>query len=162
MWCDLGFFPNSRGNKAAANLRPIRGLKSRNNFATYSVLWFAARLNISDYQDDLIRSHDSQFHVQNIMFRCYPLALLLIAVLGDFQNHPHTLPYSLQYSRSSIPRCPARLQAPVGLPNLRLSGGGITIGKLISQGKMANVTELPVPRTPPFAAIESLDRLASP
>ena len=22
MWCDLGFFPNSRGNKAAANLRP--------------------------------------------------------------------------------------------------------------------------------------------
>ena len=23
LWCDLGFFPNSRGNKAAANLRPI-------------------------------------------------------------------------------------------------------------------------------------------
>ena len=22
MWCDLGFVPNSRGNKAAANLRP--------------------------------------------------------------------------------------------------------------------------------------------
>ena len=22
LWCDLGFFPNSRGNKAAANLRP--------------------------------------------------------------------------------------------------------------------------------------------
>ena len=22
MWCDLGFFPNSRGNKASANLRP--------------------------------------------------------------------------------------------------------------------------------------------
>ena len=21
LWCDLGFFPNSRGNKAAANLR---------------------------------------------------------------------------------------------------------------------------------------------
>ena len=23
LWCDLGFVPNSRGNKAAANLRPI-------------------------------------------------------------------------------------------------------------------------------------------
>ena len=23
LWCDLGFFPNSRGNKAAANLRPM-------------------------------------------------------------------------------------------------------------------------------------------
>ena len=23
MWCDLGFIPNSRGNEAAANLRPI-------------------------------------------------------------------------------------------------------------------------------------------
>ena len=23
LWCDLGFFPNSRGNKAAANLRPL-------------------------------------------------------------------------------------------------------------------------------------------
>ena len=23
LWCDLGFFPNSRDNKAAANLRPI-------------------------------------------------------------------------------------------------------------------------------------------
>ena len=23
LWCDLGFFPTSRGNKAAANLRPI-------------------------------------------------------------------------------------------------------------------------------------------
>ena len=25
MWCDLGFVPNSRGNKAAANLRPSSG-----------------------------------------------------------------------------------------------------------------------------------------
>ena len=24
LWCDLGFFPNSRGNKAAANLRPMK------------------------------------------------------------------------------------------------------------------------------------------
>ena len=23
LWCDLGFVPDSRGNKAAANLRPI-------------------------------------------------------------------------------------------------------------------------------------------
>ena len=23
LWCDLGFVPNSRGNKAAANLRPM-------------------------------------------------------------------------------------------------------------------------------------------
>ena len=23
LWCDLEFFPNSRGNKAAANLRPL-------------------------------------------------------------------------------------------------------------------------------------------
>ena len=25
LWCDLGFFPNSRGDKAAANLRPTVG-----------------------------------------------------------------------------------------------------------------------------------------
>ena len=25
LWCDLGFFPNSCGNKAAANLRPRLG-----------------------------------------------------------------------------------------------------------------------------------------
>ena len=24
LWCDLGFVPNRRGNKAAANLRPIQ------------------------------------------------------------------------------------------------------------------------------------------
>ena len=29
LWCDLEFFPNSRGNKAAANLRPIMPLYSR-------------------------------------------------------------------------------------------------------------------------------------
>ena len=28
LWCDLGFFPNSRGNKAATNLRPM---ESRNH-----------------------------------------------------------------------------------------------------------------------------------
>ena len=27
LWCDLGFFPNSRGNKAAANLRPREKLE---------------------------------------------------------------------------------------------------------------------------------------
>ena len=26
LWCDLGFVPNSRGNKAAANLRPRENL----------------------------------------------------------------------------------------------------------------------------------------
>ena len=29
LWCDLEFFPNSRGSKAAANLRPIMPLYSR-------------------------------------------------------------------------------------------------------------------------------------
>ena len=44
LWCDLGFFPNSRGNNAAANLRPtstngvaicIRNLRVRLNRAFY-------------------------------------------------------------------------------------------------------------------------------
>ena len=30
MWCDLGFVPNSRGNKAAANLRPTNSAKETN------------------------------------------------------------------------------------------------------------------------------------
>ena len=32
LWCDLGFVPNSRGNKAAANLRP------KNNTSFYNIL----------------------------------------------------------------------------------------------------------------------------
>ena len=31
LWCDLGFVPNSRGNKAAANLRPY---VMKNNVST--------------------------------------------------------------------------------------------------------------------------------
>ena len=30
LWCDLGFVPNSRGNKAAANLRPTNSAKETN------------------------------------------------------------------------------------------------------------------------------------
>ena len=29
LWCDLGFFPNSRGNKPAANLRPSKETQKR-------------------------------------------------------------------------------------------------------------------------------------
>ena len=31
LWCDLGFVPNSRGNKAAANLRPVTSMRSFEN-----------------------------------------------------------------------------------------------------------------------------------
>ena len=35
LWCDLGFFPNSRGNKAAANLRPNMVHSKLNNNCIY-------------------------------------------------------------------------------------------------------------------------------
>ena len=34
LWCDLGFFPNSRGKKAAANLRPIGERERQTNGQT--------------------------------------------------------------------------------------------------------------------------------
>ena len=34
LWCDLGFVPDSRGNKAAANLRPTIML------STYGLLYY--------------------------------------------------------------------------------------------------------------------------
>ena len=37
LWCDLGFFPNSRGNKAAANLRSGT-VVGANNRATFPEL----------------------------------------------------------------------------------------------------------------------------
>ena len=35
LWCDLGFVPNSRGNKAAANLRPCSALLVRGRDTSY-------------------------------------------------------------------------------------------------------------------------------
>ena len=42
LWCDLGFVPNSRGNKAAANLRPkimipAHGLRNGNHDKPFHV-----------------------------------------------------------------------------------------------------------------------------
>ena len=44
LWCDLGFVPNSRGNKAAANLRPslIHQLKCMNISQTQDVILTSA------------------------------------------------------------------------------------------------------------------------
>ena len=51
LWCDLGFFPNSRGNEAAANLRPKNEVPSNARkivseipiqtltYSGYSFLW---------------------------------------------------------------------------------------------------------------------------
>ena len=37
LWCDLGFVPNSRGNKAAANLRPIDAKKHISQYPSKAV-----------------------------------------------------------------------------------------------------------------------------
>ena len=45
VWCDLGFFPNSRGNKAAANLRPTYGTCQDQKALTQSMAGWTENLN---------------------------------------------------------------------------------------------------------------------